>query len=227
LSIWILAGISLAVVAVFAPLYVLLYVGVRRAAVQQKARRSAITALCAQRGFIVGPVHQPGHVTAQNPFLLRGLANAFSSPDGGVVGGDASRGDSRNMQFFSVLEFAVPGLNMPRLAALRIGQNSINDIWGPVLELESTDFDKRFAVIGKDRRSAVMLLDPGMMQWLIDCERVSFEMIGDRVLSFVDRLAEPRHQPAEPVEFELLFKFYDGFVSRVPSLLRSDYAATS
>jgi hypothetical protein len=226
LSLWILAGISLAVVVAFVPLYILLFVGARRAAVQQKARTLAIAALCARRGFTVGPVHQPGHATVQSPFLFRGLVNAFSSADGSVVGGDISRGDSRNIQFFSVLEFAVAGLNMPRLAALRIGQNSITDVWGPVLELESGDFDRQFAVIAKDRRSAVMLLDPGMMQWLIDCERVSFEMIGDRVLAFVDRGAEPPHQPSEPIEFELLFKFYDGFVSRLPSLLRSEYAAT-
>jgi hypothetical protein len=174
----------------------------------------------------MGPVRQPAHATVQNPFLLRRLVNAFSSTDESIVGGDLSRGDSRNIQFFSLLEFTVPGLNMPRLAALRIGQNSITDVWGPVLELESGDFDKQFAVVAKDRRSAVMLLDPGMMQWLIDCERVSFEMIGNRVMAFLDRAAEPPHPPAAPVEFELLFKFYDGFVDRVPSLLRSEYAAT-
>jgi hypothetical protein len=223
---WILAGIALAVVAAFVPLYFLLFVGAGRAGVEQKARSLAIAALCARRGFTMGPVHQPGHVTVQNPFLLHRLVNAFSAADGSVVGGDISRGDSKHIQFFSVLEFAVAGLNMPRLAALRIGQNSVTDVWGPVLELESSDFDKQFAIIAKDRRSAVMLLDQGMMQWLIDCVRVSFEMIGDRVMAFVDRAAEPPHQPSEPVEFELLFKFYDGFVNRVPSLLRSEYAAT-
>ena len=226
MSIPILAGISLAVLAVFVPLYFLLFVGAQRAAVGQKARTLAIAALCAQRGFKTGPVHQPGHVTPQSPFLFRGLVNAFSSTDGSVVGGDIARGDSRNVHLFSVLEFTVAGLGMPRLAALRIGQSSISDVWGPVLELESGDFDRQFAVIAKDRRSAVMLLDQGMMQWLIDCERVSFEMIGDRVMAFVDRAAEPAHQPSEPVEFELLFKFYDGFISRLPSLLRSEYAAT-
>jgi hypothetical protein len=225
LSSWILAGIAIAVVAVFVPLYFLLVVGARRAAAQQKARTLAIAALCAQRGFATGQT-KPGDVTLQNPFVLRGLVNAFSSTDGSVVGGDASRDVSRYIEFFSVLEFTVAGLEMPRLAALRIGQNTITDVWGPVLGLEAGDFDKQFAVIAKDRRSAVMLLDQGMMQWLMDCERVSFEMIGDRVLAFVDRSAEPAHQPSEPVEFELLFKFYDGFVKRLPSLLRSEYAAT-
>lgn len=226
MSIWFLAGITLAVVAAFVPVYLLLFDGARRASMQQKVRTQAIAALCTQRGFTMGPVNQPRQASVQNPFLFRGLVHAFSSPDGSVVGGDISRGDSRNVHFFSVLEFKVAGLSMPRLASLRIGQNSINDVWGPVLELESGDFDRQFAVIAKDRRSAVMLLDQGMMQWLIDCERVSFEMIGDRVLAFIDRAAEAPHQPSEPVEFELLFKFYDGFVARLPPLLRSEYAAT-
>jgi hypothetical protein len=226
LSIWIPAGISLAVVAVFVPVFLLVFVGTRRAAVQQNARASAIAALCARRGLTVGPVREPGRPTVQNPFLVRRLVNAFSSPDGSVLGGDISRGDSGHIQLFSLLEFTVAGLNMPRLSALRIGQGSITDVWGPVLELESTDFDKQFAVITKDRRSAVMLLDQGMMQWLMDCDRVSFEMIGEKVVAFIDRAAEPPHQAADPVEFELLFKFYDGFVNRVPALLRNEYAAT-
>jgi hypothetical protein len=70
-----------------------------------------------------------------------------------------------------------------------------------------------------------MLLDPGMMQWLLDCDHVSFVMIGDRVLAFINRATEPSHNPSEPVEFELLFKFCDGFVARVPAILRSEYAA--
>ena len=93
------------------------------------------------------------------------------------------------------------------------------------MELESIDFDKQFTVRAKDRRSAVMLLDPGMMQWLLDCDHVSFVMIGDRVLASINRATEPHHNPSEPVEFELLFKFYDGFLARLPAILRSEYAA--
>jgi len=51
-------------------------------------------------------------------------------------------------------------------------------------------------------------------------------MVGDKVLTYINRGAEPAHRPSEPVEFEMLFKFRDGFVSRVPELLRSDYGAT-
>jgi hypothetical protein len=219
LSIWLVLGISLFVVAAFVPLYSVRVVGARRVAVLQKARAAAIAAVCAERGLKTGPVHQ-------GILRTRGLVNAFSSADGSVVGGDISRSGSNYVNFFSLLEFTLTGLNLPRLAVLRIGQNSLVDVWGAVLELESTDFDKQFAVIAKDRRSAVMLLDQAMMQWLMDCERVSFEMIGDRVAAFIDRGAEPAHPPAEPVEFELLFKFYDGFVNRVPPLLRSEYSAT-
>jgi hypothetical protein len=50
-------------------------------------------------------------------------------------------------------------------------------------------------------------------------------MIADRVLASVNRATEPSHNPSEPVEFELLFKFYDGFVARLPAILRSEYGA--
>jgi hypothetical protein len=93
------------------------------------------------------------------------------------------------------------------------------------LQLESDEFDKRFVVRAKDRRSAVMLLDPGMMRWLLDCDHVSFVMVGDRVLASINRATEPSHNPSEPVEFELLFKFWDGFLARVPPILRSEYPA--
>jgi hypothetical protein len=95
----------------------------------------------------------------------------------------------------------------------------------PTVELESTDFEKRVVVKAKDRRSAVMLLDPGMMQLVLDCEPVSFDMAGDKVLAYVNRMSVPTHHSAEPVEFELLFRFWDGFGPRVPALLRSEYTA--
>jgi hypothetical protein len=36
-------------------------------------------------------------------------------------------------------------------------------------------------------------------------------MVGDKVLASADREAEPTHQPGKPVEFEMLFRFWDGF----------------
>lgn len=93
------------------------------------------------------------------------------------------------------------------------------------LQLESDEFDMRSVVRAKDRRGAVMLLDPGMMQWLLDCDHVSFVMVGDRVLASINRATEPSHNPREPVELELLFKFWDGFLARVPPILCSEYPA--
>ena len=50
-------------------------------------------------------------------------------------------------------------------------------------------------------------------------------MAGHKVLAYVNRTAVPTHHSAEPVEFELLFRFWDGFGPRLPALLRSEYAA--
>ncbi|HEY8797010.1 MAG TPA: hypothetical protein VIO85_04015 [Candidatus Dormibacteraeota bacterium] len=54
---------------------------------------------------------------------------------------------------------------------------------------------------------------------------MSFDMAGDKVLAYVNRTAVPTHHSAEPVEFEILFRFLDGFGPRVPALLRTEYAA--
>ena len=56
-------------------------------------------------------------------------------------------------------------------------------------------------------------------------------MIGARVVAYVNRVAVPSVvlpedlRRIEPVEFELLFKFWDGFVPPVPALLHSEYTA--
>jgi hypothetical protein len=211
--------VAILVFAALVPLVlvtVLAFFLVRRAGPLQRVRRQAIAALCNQRGFVPG-------LTRPSP-ELRGLIDPFSSADAKVVVADALRSNGKQVEVFALLSSTIDGLNMPRISVLRIGQRSLTVAWGPVLELESGDFDKRFAVIAKDRRSAVMLLDPGMIQWLLDCENVSFDMIGDRVLAFVDRAALPAHAPAEPVEYLLLFKFWDGFTTRLPELLRSEYS---
>jgi Protein of unknown function (DUF3137) len=118
----------------------------------------------------------------------------------------------------------VTGVNVPYVAVTLAGEAALGG--PPKLELESIEFDQRFAVKAADRRSAVMLLGPGMMQLLLDCKQVSFHMAGDKVLAFINRAAEPAHQATAPVEFEQLFRFYDGFIAQVPELLRSEYAAT-
>jgi hypothetical protein len=202
---------------------VVLVVTARRAAPLVRARAQAIVALCAQRGMEPNPT--PSDFAILGPIDHRWFTNSFSSPDHAVAIADFTRPAGKHTQFFSVLAFTVAGVNVPFVAVTR--RDLLGVVLGgpPALELESIDFDDRFIVKAKDRRSAVMLLDPGVMQLLLDCDDVNFDMIGDKVLAFVNRATEPAHQPTEPVEFEVLFKFFDGFVTRVPAILRTEYAA--
>ena len=138
---------------------------------------------------------------------------------------DFTRPAGRSLAYFTVIVFDVAGVNMPFMSITRRGVGGASLGGPPAVELESIDFDERFEVKARDSRSAVMLLDLPMMQLLLDCETVSFDMVGNKVLAHINRAAEPAHQPAEPVEFELLLRFMDGFIGRVPPLLRSEYAA--
>jgi hypothetical protein len=206
--------------------FVIIVVAARRAAPLQIARRQAMAAMCAQRGLVPSGANLARDFSMLPSIERTGLTNAFSSPDGGVAAADLIRSEGKSAAFFSVLSFTVAGVNMPMVSVDPRNVFTGAVVGGaPTLELESGEFDKRFVVRAKDRRSGVMLLDPGMMQWLLDCDHVSFVMIGDRVLASVNRATEPSHNPSEPVEFELLFKFYDGFLARLPPILRSEYAA--
>lgn len=214
---------------------VLVVVMARRVGPLQRARQHQIAALCTQRGLSPGAA--PGDFAMLGAIYPRWLTNVFSSPDHGVAVADFERPAGKNTQFFSILAFTVAGVNLPRVAVTRRNLSGITLGGPPTVELESTDFDQQFTVKANDRRSAVMLLDPGMMQLLLDCGDVNFDMVGDRVLAFVNRLAERPNQPffaplsdprrTEPVGFEKLFEFWDGFVTRVPELLRTEYAATT
>ncbi|TMB97113.1 MAG: hypothetical protein E6J40_08810 [Chloroflexi bacterium] len=214
-----MSGVILVVVPAVALLAVIaggvvLVVTARRAAPLVRARAQAIAALCAQRGMVPDPA--PADFAILGPIDRRWFTNAFSSSDHAV---------GKHTQFFSVLAFRVAGVNVPFVAVTR--RDLLGVVLGgpPAVELESIDFDDHFMVKAKDRRSAVMLLDPGVMQLLLDCDDVNFDMVGDKVIAIVNRAAQPAHQPAEPVEFEVLFRFMDGFMARVPAILRSEYAA--
>lgn len=218
----VISGIASSVSVVL--ISVAVFVMYRRLAPLQRARRQAIATLCAQRGLLAGA--GPGDFAMLGRIDPRWLSNYFSSPDRAVTVADFVRPAGKNTQFFTLLSFTVAGLNLPYVAVARRNLMADPLLGGPpTLELESTEFDRRFTVKAEDRRSAVMLLDPGMMQFLLDLEEVSFDMAGERVLAIINRAAEPKHQPTEPVEFEMLFKFLDGFVPRVPELVRSEYAA--
>jgi hypothetical protein len=194
-----------------------------RVAPLERARGQAIAALCAQRGLVPGV--GPGDFALIGRIDPRWLTNSYASPDHGVAIADFVEPAGKNTQFFTLLSFSVPGVNVPNLAVThRILPGPV--IGGPpVVELESDEFEHHFIVKAKDRRSAVMLMVPAMMQLVLDCQQVSFDMAGDRVLASINRANEPRHQVSAPVEFELLFKFRDGFVAQLPDLLRSEYPA--
>jgi hypothetical protein len=206
--------------------FVIVAVVARRVAPLQKARRQAMAAMCAERGLVPSGANLARDFSMMPSIERTGLTNAFSSPDGTVAAADLIRSEGKSAAFFSVLSFTVAGVSLPMVSVDPRNVFTAAVVGGsPTLELESDEFDKHFVVRAKDRRSGVMLLDPGMMRWLLDCDHVSFVMMGDRVLASINRATEPSHDPSEPVEFELLFKFYDGFLARVPPIVRSEYAA--
>lgn len=201
---------------------VLLFLQSLRLAPARRARQQAIAALCNQRGFLPGVIGSDYELLGA--IAPSWLTNSYSLNGVGIA--DFTRPVGKTTEYFSVLVFTVAGVNMPHVSVTRHGQGLT--IGGPPsVEMESIDFDQRFTVRAKDRRSAVMLLDPGMMQLLLDSELVNFSMVGDRVVAYIDREAEPSHQAGEPVEFVKLFRFLDGFLPRVPELLRTEYAAAN
>lgn len=195
----------------------------RRLAPLRRARSQAIAAMCGQRGFAPGV--PAGAFAILGPISPRWLSNAFASPEQGAAIADFVRPEGKSAAFFSLLAFTVAGVNVPFLAVTRRNLGAMMIGGPPSVELESIDFDQRFTVRAKDRRAAVMLLDPGVMQLLLDCELVNFNMEGDRALAYVNRAFEPRHEPTEPVEFEQLFRFWDGFLARMPALVRTEFSA--
>jgi len=245
---------ALWVIAILAVLYrAAIWILGQRTSPRRQVRQQAIATLCEKRGLVPGPVNLTNYfriaTATSSPTDYTAFENSFVSPDGGVTAADFWRSnDQKTWHAFSLLGFSVPGLDMPYVAITRRGLPGLPLIWGPQeVGLESIDFNAKFVVRAEDRRSAVMLLDEGMMQWLLDCDQVSYEIGGARVAALVRRSAEPTDQPglgsrwvlrghssapfsnprqADPVELELLFKFWDGFIPRVPAILRTEYATT-
>lgn len=193
----------------------------------------AIAALCEPRGMLPNAAQLTSYLPMANPADHPRFGPAFATPNGNLWAGDLWRthGSGRAMvtEAFAMLVFTVPSVKVPYVAVARKGQMSIPaGVGGSPVGLESIDFNDRFAVLAVDGRSAVMLLDLAMMQLLLECDQVSFEMLGDRVQALVRKKDQPAGSvPAstQPVEYELLFKFLDGFMGRLPAILRTEYAA--
>jgi len=214
------AAVALAVVLAAT---VVIFMTSRRLRPLIQARQRAIAALCSGRGL--APNTGSADFALFGSIADRWLTNSYASPDHSVAIADFTRPAGRSLVYFTVIVFELAGVNVPFLSVTRRGVGRVTLGGPPAVELESIDFDQRFEVKARDSRSAVMLLDLPMMQLLLDCETVNFDMVGNKVLAYINRAAEPAHSPAEPVEFELLLKFMDGFAGRVPPLLRSQYAA--
>ena len=115
---------------------------------------------------------------------------------------------------------AVPGVNLPRVAVSRKGAGGVVVMQGQALTLESIDFDARFAVTAVDRRAAVMLIDQGMMEWLLECDRVNFVFQVNTLAAFVP----PGGAASDGLaQLETLFRFCEGFVTRMPEILKTEF----
>jgi hypothetical protein len=187
----------------------------------RRKRDLAIAALCAQHGM--GRVED-----VRSPFLPRMLPlsepvchSTFATPDWSLWFSEVT--DRKGSSSFSVLMFGLPELNLPNIEVARKGQVDVPlVVRGQTVQLESIDFTNRFEVRADDARAAVMLIDQGMMQWLLDCDRVSFQANGPLVSAIVRRRDQYSVQPAE---LELLLQFHDGFAARVPQLVRGEFPA--
>jgi hypothetical protein len=220
---FVVVSVAAVALAVVLAAKVVIFMTARRLTPLIQARQRAIAALCSGRGFTPN--------TGSADFALLGriadrwLTNSYASPDHSVAIADFTRPAGRSLVYFTVIVFELAGVNVPFMSITRRGVGRITLGGPPPVELESIDFDQRFEVRAKDSRCAVMLLDLPMMQLILDSETVNFDMVGNKVLAYINRAAEPAHRPQEPVEFELLLRFMDGFIGKVPALLRSEYAA--
>ena len=85
----------------------------------------------------------------------------------------------------------------------------------PDIETESEEFNRRFEVRSTDRRFALALLDPRMMQWLLgQALGVGFESLGGRLMVFRPRATTSVDDLARAVEL------HGRFLEQIPRLVR-------
>jgi hypothetical protein len=89
----------------------------------------------------------------------------------------------------------------------------------PLIQTESVEFDRAFAVHARDLRFALSLLDPGVMGWLLTSPgNWNFEFYGGRVLCY---------SPVQEIaQVEDLMKTMHDLRDRIPSVVR-DFALAS
>ena len=211
---WAIAFAFLAAGAVQA-IYSLVRSGSRR------KRTKAIAALCAQHGMTrVADVRSP-FLPRMLPLSEPVCRNTFAAPDWSLWFSEV--GDRQGSTVFAVLMFGVAEVNLPNIEVARKGQVDLPLAGrGQSVELESIDFTNRFQIHTDDPRAAVMLIDQGMMQWLLDCDRLSFQVNGP----LASAIAKRRDQDmSQPTDVELLLQFAEGFAAHVPQLVKGEFPA--
>lgn len=199
----------------------------RRRAVNH--RLVAISEFCGRRGMSRVDDNATMFVPEMLGMLGAVYCNSFATPDWTLWFSEIRDNQNRDAKDrgikFGVLLFTVDGLNIPYVAVARKGVvNMPTNVGGTrqSVGLESIAFDDRFRIQADDPRAAVMLVDLGMMQWLMDLDQVSFQISGPLVRAIVK--ASPKIEGV-PAELDLLFRFRDGFAAHIPQLTFNEYPA--
>lgn len=186
---------------------------------QAQARNQAIASILGTRDMARVFDERSPFLPSMLPLDVRVCRNTFATSDWSLWFSEV--GDARSPGSFAVLLFSVDGLNLPYISVARKGEVDVPlGARGQSVQLESIDFANRFQIRADDVRAAVMVIDPGMMQWLLDCDRVSFEVSGPLVSAIVKVRDKRSVQPPEPA---LLLRFFDGFAAHVPGLVRTEF----
>ena len=198
---------------------------------RQKAQRAAMMAGAAAAAGL-----QPGNLPLPMGFLVmfmgdnKWVDNQFTSI--------ADLTCTQNKGFthsYTLAATLLHGIALPRVRVARRGTPDEDPMFGGMkkVELESIDFTNHFVVHADDPRSAVMLLDLQMMQFIMESGGVSFLVMGNLLVAYVYRARDSNSgslagllsllKPVEVNQVGDLLKFIAGFPQHVPDLLRSDY----
>lgn len=192
----------------------------RRESFEGQAR---LAGLRAEAGDPLGLMHQPFRLF-RHPASARDLENTARGWRRGreiVIAdywfspsSDATRDDYR--RFVCVID--EPRSGWPNLSV--VPRSLVSDLKDAAglgdMDLESDRFDRVFDVRTSDRRFAVSLLDPRMMEWLLrQTPGVGFDVAAGRLMVFEPRLV------ASIDDVDRALSRFDDFLEHVPSVLAS------
>jgi hypothetical protein len=133
---------------------------------------------------------------------------------------DSEGRTSRSYRHFSCASYEVPG-SFPSLVLSpeNVFTRAADRVGLPDIQFELEEFNRAWTVKAKDRKFANDVVDQRMMQFLLSLpERLSFELVGNRVLVYRNRM-KPR---ALPVLAGVATTFRD----RIPRVVWSLYPAS-